>query len=176
MKISPNRSIAAIIATAGLVAASPGAIAPVFAQDATPQQQRACQNHAATAFPSTLRNDVQVHTVRVGEDGSASIRWQLPDGSYGFCRTGSGANLLEFGTYPGISSTTQPSDADPKAVCHHRLMQEFPAVSAERLTVSEVARSADGAIALKWQIADGESGFCSVTKTGEIFELGVNME
>jgi hypothetical protein len=176
MKISPHRSIAAIIATAGLVAASSGAIAPVFAQDATPQQQRACQNHAATVFPSTLRNDVQVHTVRVGEDGSASIRWQLPDGSYGFCRTGSGANLLEFGTYPGISSTTPPSEADPKAVCHHRLMQEFPAVSAERLTVSEVARSTDGAIALKWQIADGESGFCSVTKTGEIFELGVNME
>jgi hypothetical protein len=174
MKISLNRLVVAVLATGGLLASLPGAIAS--AQDATPQQMRSCQNRAAAAFPSAIRNDVQVNTVRIGEDGSASIRWQLPDGSYGFCRTGSAANLLEFGAYPGIVSTTPASEADPKTICHHRLMQEFPAVTAERLTVSEVARSQDGAIAMKWQIAEGESGFCSVTKAGEIFELGVNME
>jgi hypothetical protein len=148
-------------------------VAPAHADAA---QQRACQNRAAEAFPSTLRNDVQVTPIRSGDDGSASIRWQLPDGTYGFCRTSSEAGLQEFGVYPGAMGVSQPSSADPKSICQGRVLQEYPTLAAASLTVSEMARAQDGAIAFKWQILNGASGFCSVAKTGEIFELGVNVE
>jgi hypothetical protein len=162
---------AIVLAAAMLVSAA----MPVHA-DTSLLQQRACQNRAANAFPGTIRNDIQVTSIRKGEDGSESLRWQLPDGTYGFCRTSNEAVLQEFGVYPGLWGVSQPSSADPNGICHHRLMQEYPMLAAESLTVSEVARSQDGSVSFKWQILNGASGFCSVAKTGEIFELGVNVE
>jgi hypothetical protein len=152
---------------------------PVAAQtaaDATLAQQRACQNRAAEVYPTTLRNDVQVTPVRKGEDGSASLRWQLPDGTYGFCRTSSEARLLEFGVYPGMMTTTAATPNELVQVCQRRLLQEFPSVPTDRLTLSAVAEAKDGATGFKWHIQDGASGFCGVTQAGEIFELGVNVE
>jgi hypothetical protein len=161
---------AMVLAGALLVAA-----VPVHA-DTTLQQQRACQNRAANAFPNTIRNDIQVTSIRKGEDGSESLRWQLPDGTYGFCRTSNEAVLQEFGVYPGLMGVSQPSSADPNGICQRRVLQEYPTLPAESLMVSEVARSQDGTVSFKWQILNGASGFCSVAKTGEIFELGVNVE
>jgi hypothetical protein len=171
MKIFP-KSTAMVLAGAMVMMT---AIAPARAE-VTLQQRRACQNRAADAFPSNLRNDIQVTPIRKGDDGSASMRWQLPDGTYGFCRTSGEADLQEFGVYPGAMAVSQPSSADPGSICQRRLLQEYPTIAAESLTVSEVARSQDGATAFKWQIVNGASGFCSVAKTGEIFELGVNVE
>jgi hypothetical protein len=146
--------------------------------EATLQQLRACQNHAANRFNGILRDQVQTNTVRLGTDNSASVRWQFPNGTYGFCRLSPTAQLQEFGVYPGVwDSSNQRAARDIQAVevCKRRLLQEFPDVTADNVTLTQSGQAEDGATAFRWQIKNGDAGFCSVNENGGVFEFAVRM-
>jgi hypothetical protein len=146
--------------------------------EATLQQLRACQNHAANRFNGILRDQVQTNTVRLGTDNSASVRWQFPNGTYGFCRLSPTAQLQEFGVYPGVwdsSNQRVARDIQPVEVCKRRLLQEFPDVTADNVTLTQSGQAEDGATAFRWQIKNGDAGFCSVNENGGVFEFAVKM-
>lgn len=132
---------------------------------------RRCRSQAETELPNSR---IQVSLGWLNSDGSFVVKWSASNGAAGTCTVDRNGWVVSFvNDYDG---NNPPDNTAPPAAlrgCENRVAREL-GQSLYDIEVRSSTAYADGTFGVDWWTTDGRSGFCRVSRNGNVYSFVIN--
>lgn len=132
---------------------------------------RRCRSQAEAELPNSR---IQVSQGWLNADGSFVVKWSANNGAAGTCTVDRNGWVVSF-VHDDDGNNPPDNTAPPSALrsCKNRVAREL-GQSLYDIEVSSSNAYADGTFGVDWWTTDGRSGFCRVSRNGDVYSFVTN--